>query len=175
MAAPTLEHFAFTHLEETPSIVRALLSGVTEEQAYWKPSPGRFSIAEVLEHMSHIEAHYFRNRFDQMMAVDNPEFEPYDTNAFFAAGTYSGREAEESMAHWEEQRDDNLEFLKDLDPIVLSRRGRHTVLGAFTLEHILNEWALHDLGHIRQLAELVRTQLYFPNLGPFQADYVPKP
>jgi hypothetical protein len=39
----------------------------------------------------------------------------------------------------------------------------------------LNEWALHDLGHVRQLAELVRAQLYYPEIGPFRADYNLKP
>jgi hypothetical protein len=34
---------------------------------------------------------------------------------------------------------------------------------------------MHDLGHIRQIAELVRAQLYFPGVGPFQADYALKP
>jgi hypothetical protein len=175
MAARKLEHPALDHMAQTPDIIRALLTGVSEEQSYWKPAGNRFSIAEVLEHMSHIEAHYFRDRFDQMLASDNPEFEPYDTNAFFAAGIYSGRDTEESMAHWEEQREDNLEMLRALDPIALTRRGHHSVLGSFTLEHILNEWTLHDLGHIRQLAELVRAQLYFPGVGPFQSDYALKP
>jgi hypothetical protein len=125
--------------------------------------------------MSHIEGHYFRQRFDEILGSESAEFEPYDTNALFADGLYSGREAEESMAHWEEQRQDNLEFLEALAATVLARSGKHSVLGNFTLENILNEWALHDLGHIRQLAELVRAQLYFRGMGPFRADYQLKP
>jgi hypothetical protein len=170
-----LQHPALDHMAATPDIFRTLLTGVSDEQAYWKPVPERFSIAEVLEHVSHIEAHCFRNRFDQILAVDNPEIEPYDQNAFYALGTYSNRDAEESLAHWEEQREDNLDFLHGLDAKVLSRQARHTVLGPFTLAHLLNEWALHDLGHMRQLTELVRAQLYYPEVGPFRADYILKP
>ena len=66
-------------------------------------------------------------------------------------------------------------FCAALDPKVLSRTARHSVLGAFTLENLLNEWALHDLGHIRQMAELVRAQLYYPGIGVFQAEYILKP
>ena len=36
-------------------ILRALLSGLSEEQAASKPSPDRFSVAEVLRHLSHVE------------------------------------------------------------------------------------------------------------------------
>lgn len=171
----TLEHPALDHMASTPDIFRALLTGVGDEQAYWKPAPERFSIAELLEHLSHIEAHCFRSRVDAMLAADNPEFEPYDQNAYYAEGAYSNRDAEESLAHWEEQREDNLEFLLGLEPKVLLRTGRHTGLGQFTLSNLLNEWALHDLGHVRQLAELVRAQLYYPEVGPFQAEYILKP
>src|ERR1700684_2166474 len=117
----------------TPDIFRALLMGVSDQQAYWKPEPDRFSIAELLEHLSHVEAHCFRIRVDEILASENPEFEPYDQNAYYAQGTYSNRDAEESFAHWEEQRDHTLELLRRLEPKILSRTGRHRVLGEFTL------------------------------------------
>jgi hypothetical protein len=175
MPGSQLEHPAVDHLAATPDIVRALLMGIDDKQAYWKPAPERYSIAELLEHLSHVEAHCFRIRFDEILANDNPAVEPYDQNVYYAKGTYSGRDAEESLAHWEEQREDNVEFLRGLDLKILERTGRHTVLGQFTLANMLNEWALHDLGHLRQLSELVRAQLYYPELGPFQVEYLLKP
>jgi hypothetical protein len=175
MPPPHLEHPAIDHLAATPDIVRALLTGVDDKQAYWKPTPERFSIAELFEHLSHVEAHCFRIRFDEILANDNPEIEPYDQNVWYAKGAYSNRDAEESLGHWEEQREDNVEFLRGLDPKLLARTGRHTVRGQFTLSNHLSEWALHDLGHLRQLSELVRAQLYYPEIGPFQVEYVLKP
>jgi hypothetical protein len=175
MPPKPFEHPAIDHLAATPDILRALLTGISDEQAYWKPKPDRFSIAELLEHLSHVEAHCFRIRFDEALAQDDPLFDPYDQNAYYAQGVYSNRDAEESMAHWEEQRENNLEFLRGLEPGQLKRTARHSLLGRFTLENMLNEWALHDLGHIRQMAELVRAQLYYPALGPFQAEYALRP
>lgn len=166
---------AIDQLASTPDILRALLNGVTDEQAYWKPAPQRFSIAELLEHLAHVEGHYFRALADRIVAEDNPLVEGYDTDSYIAAGAYSGRDAEESLAHWEDQRGDNVEFLSDLDPGQFARTAIHPEVGQFTLENLLNEWALHDLGHIRQLAELVRAQLYYPGMGPFQAQYKVKP
>jgi hypothetical protein len=175
MAARKLEHPALDHLAAMPDIFHALLTGVTDEQARWKPAPDRFSIAELLEHLSHIEAHCFRSRVDEILAAENPEFGPYDQNEFYAAGTYSNRDPEESMAHWEEQREDNVEFLLGLEPGALARTARHSQLGQFTLANLLNEWALHDLTHVRQLTELVRAQLYYPEIGPFQVEYTVRP
>jgi hypothetical protein len=40
---------------------------------------------------------------------------------------------------------------------------------------MLHEWALHDLGHIRQSAELVRARKYLDGAGPLGGSYRLKP
>lgn len=162
-------------LEETPDMIRALLEGVAEEQTIWKPKPDSWSIAEVLEHLSHVESRGFRDRVDRMLTEHNPRLEIYDQLAFAASGQYSGREAEESLAHFEDQRDDNVEYLHSLPPSVLERPGDHEKVGPITVGQLLNEWAFHDLGHIRQIAELVRLVRYWPHMGGFQAIYLSPP
>lgn len=170
-----MDHVAIDHLAGTPEILRILMTGVSEEQASWKPSPERWSIAEVLEHLSHVEAHLFRARFDLLIAEDTPAVESYDEEVFNAAGVYSNRDAEESFAHWEEQREDNVDFLRSLERGSLARSGAYPAAGTFTLEDTLNAWAFHDLGHIRQIAELVRAQMYYSKLGPFASMTSVKP
>ncbi len=164
-----------TQLALTADVLRSLLDGITTEETGWKPEPGRWSIAEVLEHLSHVEGHGFRSRVEQMVNEDSPLLPEYDQEAFAAAGQYSGREAEESFAHFEEQRDDNLVYLESLPPAVVKRTGRHEKLGDITVGQLLNEWAFHDLGHVRQLAELVRVIRYWPEMGPFRTIYSVRP
>jgi hypothetical protein len=161
-------------LEATPEILRGLLASVTEEQTEWKPAPGRWSIAEILEHMSHVEGHGFRLRAERMMKEENPVLEVYDQEALAADGQYSGREAEDSFDHFEEQREDNVVWLTALPARVASRSAQHQELGKITLGQLLNDWAFHDLGHIRQIAEVVRALLY-SNIGPFQKYYKVNP
>jgi hypothetical protein len=175
MAPRKLEHPAIDHLDATPEVLRLVMAGVSEEETQWKASADRWSIAEILEHLSHTEGHCFRPRVEKMVGEENPEIEPYDQEAYAAAGTYSDREAEESFAHWEEQREDNVAFLRGLDPAALRRTGRHARLGTITVEDLLNEWAFHDLGHVRQITELVRAQMYYPKMGPFRTEYKVNP
>jgi hypothetical protein len=158
-------------LEATPGILRGLLASVTEEQAIWKPAPNRWSIAEVLEHMSHVEGHGFRLRAERMVTEDNPELEIYDQEALSAAGQYSGRDVEDSFDHFEEQRENNVAWLTGLPARTLSRTGKHRELGTITLGELMNEWAFHDLGHIRQISEIVRALVYYPNMGGFTKYY----
>jgi hypothetical protein len=170
-----MENPAIDQLAATPEILRLIMAGLTDEQAGWKPGPDRWSIAEIVEHLSHVEGHLFRVRLDRMMAEESPEVQNYDQDEYSAAGTYSNRDAEESFAHWEEQREDNVRLLEELEPEALERTAVHTTLGKFTLAQMLNSWAYHDAGHVRQIAEIVRTLVYYPRMGPFQAEYQPKP
>ena len=66
-------------------------------------------------------------------------------------------------------------WLTSLPARVLSRKGQHSELGTITVEQLMNEWAFHDLGHVRQIAEIVRAQVYYPKLGPFAKYYSVKP
>ena len=175
MPRARLNHPALSQIATTPEILRLLMANVSEEQSSWAPAPGRFSIAEVLEHLSHVEGHCFRHRLEKILAEDDPEVEPYDQNAFYAQGTYSGRDAEESFAHFEEQRDDNVVLLSTLDPDSLKRTARHAAIGSITLDNLLHEWAFHDLAHVRQITELVRAQVYYPNLGAAKEQYTVRP
>jgi hypothetical protein len=65
-------------LEATPAILRGLMAEISEDDARWKPADDRFSIAEVLSHLSHSEGHCYRARVDRFLAEDYPEFEPDD-------------------------------------------------------------------------------------------------
>ena len=69
-------------LEATPEILRRLMAGVTGADARWKPAPERFSIAEVLAHLSHSEGHCYRTRLDRFLREQRPEFEPDDAQLY---------------------------------------------------------------------------------------------
>jgi hypothetical protein len=158
-------------LATTAEMLRLLMEGLSVEDTLWKPAVDRFSIAEALEHLSHAEGHCFRARVERMVDEDRPDLEPYDQEAHFASGQYSGRGAEDSFDHFEEQRELNLEYLAELPAGISERTGKHPGLGEITVSQVLNEWAFHDLGHVRQIAEVVRALKYYPHMGPFQAEY----
>lgn len=87
---------------------------------------------------------------------------------------YRDRDPEEDFAHFEEQRETNVEYLRSLPAGSGERKAVHESLGEFTLAEMLHEWALHDLGHVRQVAELVRGRLA-GGAGPFAGEYRLRP
>ena len=160
-------------LEATPAILRGLMCELSEEDARWKPAPDRFSVAEVLAHLSHTEGHCFRMRLDRLVHEERPEFEADDAQLHLER--YRDADPEEEFAHFEEQRDTNLEYLRSLPAGAVRRVAVHKSAGQITLAEMLHAWALHDLGHIRQVAELARARKYLPGAGPLGKEYVVRP
>jgi len=160
-------------LAATPEILRGLMAEISDEDARWKPAPDRFSIAEVLSHLSHSEGHCYRARVDRFLSEDMPEFELDDAQMFL--DVYKNADPEEDFAHFEDQRETNLELLRGLPAETGNRKARHPIAGEITLSQMLHEWSLHDLGHIRQITELIRARKYLPGAGPLGAGYQLKP
>lgn len=156
-------------LEATPEILRGLMAGLSDEDARWKPAPDRFSVAEVLAHLSHSEGHCYRMRLDRFMSESLPEFEPDDAQMYL--DLYRDVDPEDAFDHFEEQRETNIEYLRNLPSAAGQRKALHREYGEITLSEMLHEWALHDLGHVRQIAELVRARKYLAGAGAMGRSY----
>ena len=160
-------------LEATPEILRGLMSEISEEDARWKPAEDRFSIAEVLSHLSHSEGACYRARVDRFLSEETPEFEPDDAQMHLEL--YKNADPEKAFGRFEDQRETSIDFLRGLPAEAGNRKALHRVAGEITLSQMLHEWALHDLGHIRQIAELVRARKYLAGAGPLGEEYKLKP
>ena len=160
-------------LEATPGILRGLMAELSDEDARWKPAEDRFSIAEVLSHLSHSEGHCYRSRVDRFLSEEMPTFEPDDAQMHLEV--YKNADPEKDFEHFENQRETNIELLRGLPAEAGNRKALHRAAGEITLAQMLHEWALHDLGHIRQIAELVRARKYLAGAGQLGEDYKLKP
>jgi DinB family protein len=156
-------------LEATPDILRGLMTGLSDEDARWKPAPDRFSVAEVLAHLSHSEGHCYRMRLDRFLSEERPEFEPDDAQMYLEL--YRNADPEDAFDQFEEQRETNVEYLRGLAIDTGERVALHKEFGEITLSQMLHEWTLHDLGHVRQVAELVRARKYLAGAGPMAREY----
>ena len=168
MALPCIEMLA-----ATPEILRGVMCELSDEDARWKPAPDRFSVAEVLAHLSHSEGNCYRARLDRFMAEERPELEPDEAQMHL--DLYRNADPEDAFDHFEDQRITNVELLRTLEDEAGRRVALHKAAGEITLVNMLHEWALHDLGHIRQVAELVRARKYLAGAGPLGKEYRLKP
>lgn len=158
-------------LDKTPAILEALLRGVPVEVLQWKPAAERWSIAEVLGHMVVIEQLYGER--SRRIAMENaPELEK------FVAPSETQLQKKSAPQYLEEftaLRRPLIVFLSSIPSAAGGRMGKHAELGEVTLSQMLHELANHDLGHLRQIAELYRARAFHPHAGPFQKYSQPRP
>ena len=145
-----------------------------DDLLHWKPAPARWSISEVLAHMVEIEDLY-AGRVRRMLAEDEPKFLRYAQPDPDSPNAGTQGDTAEILARFVAMRRNNVAFLNSMPENSGARVGHHSELGLITLLQMLCEWASHDLGHIRQVAELYRARAFYPHAGPFQKYSNPKP
>jgi hypothetical protein len=158
-------------LEKTPAILETLLRDVPTDILDWKPAADRWSISEVLAHMLLIEQLY-GDRAKRIVVDSNPTLAKYEEPDRFQLRKKPGRQYLEDFVAL---RQAHFFFWHGIPSAAGSRTGVHPEMGAVTLLQLLNELANHDLGHLRQIAELYRAKAFYPHAGPFQRYSNPKP
>jgi hypothetical protein len=158
-------------LEKTPAMLELLLRDVPEAILDWKPAPERWSITEVLAHLLAIEQLYAL-RAKRIVVDNNPALAKFSEPDESAAHK---RTAWHHLADFIAARRAHIFFWHSLPSSAGARTGIHHEMGSVTLLQLLNELANHDLGHLRQIAELYRAKAFYPHAGPFQRYSSPKP
>ena len=161
-------------LEKAPILIETMLRDLPEDLLRWKPAPERWSIAEVLGHLADIEMVY-ADRTRRIVTEESPTLEKYDAAGTVGIGDYVRGSASENLAFFIKIRRSTVILLRSIPADSGEREATHSELGNITLHEMLSEWASHDLGHLRQIAELYRARAFHPYAGPFQKYSNPKP
>ena len=128
-----------------------------------------WSPLDVLGHLIHGERADWIPRAKTILEHgESRPFNPFDRFAQFEEA--KGKDLEELLDEFETLRRDNLEALAGLDLEFedFNRTGTHPDLGTVTLRQLLSTWAVHDLGHIAQVARVLAKQ-YADEVGPWRA------
>ena len=159
-------------LDRTPDVLAELLEGLPERWLHADEGADSFSPYEVVGHLIHGERTDWLPRLRIVAEVGEARpFEPFDRFAHREEGWE--RPMGELLVEFARLRDENLAALDDLldEGLALSDVGTHPELGRLTAGELIAAWAVHDLGHLRQVARTLAAQ-YRDQVGPLKA-YLP--
>ena len=148
----------YHELVNSTEIIRALLGGITREEAQVKPNDESWSVLEVVCHLHDEEREDFREHLDFILNRQNEEWHVIDPQGWIKARKYNEKSFDEMMNNFFEERKKSLEWLKNLDnanweTIYVSQYG------SMSAGEMFASWIAHDHLHIRQLVELRRTKI----------------
>jgi len=156
-------------LERTPAVLATLLCGLSTEWVTASEGPGTFNPRDVVVHLIHGEETDWIPR--ARIILTEGEWRPFTPFDRFAGDKYKDAPVHQLLARFTDLRRDNLDALRafNLTPAQLQLTGMHPdpALGRVTLGQLLASWAVHDLGHIRQIVR-VMAKRYTEAVGPWR-------
>lgn len=155
-------------LERTPATLSALLSGVSDAWLNCREGPGTFSPVDVIGHLICGEQVDWIPRARIILECgESRPFDPFDRVGF--EPIIQGKTIASLLDTFAALRQQNLATLGDLrlDAAALDRTGIHPALGRVTMRQLLAAWAVHDLGHIRQIVRVMAGR-YAAAVGPWR-------
>ena len=148
----------YQELQISTEIIRALVSGISQEEAQIKASPESWSILEVICHLYDEEREDFREHLDFILHRKDEEYHTIDPQAWVQERRYNEQDFLEMQEKFFSERRKSLEWLKELgevnwDTVYTSQYGSVSAGEMFSC------WVAHDNLHIRQLVELRRARI----------------
>lgn len=154
-------------LKTTPNILTTYLGSLSDEWLHNNEGENTWSPYDVVQHLIVGEKTDWLVRIKIILsAAEDRTFEPFDRFAHLEDG--SAKSITELLKEFQTLRENNLRELKsfNLTENDFSKTGIHPELGTVTLKQLLATWAVHDLGHIAQIAR-VMTKQYKTEVGPW--------
>lgn len=142
-------------LRISPGALARRLKGVPRRRLTARPAPGKWSVGEILAHLSEIEL-LWGYRMRTMLERDEPEIVGMDQEVWARVGRYDRRDPQESLALFSALRRSHVALLSALPPRTLARKGKHTQFGGLTIADIARLLAGHDVNHTRQIDAILR-------------------
>jgi len=148
----------YDELTNSTEVIRALLSGVSQEDARVKPNAESWSILEVTCHLYDEECEDFREHLDFILHRQTEEWHAIDTEGWVTERKYNKQNFAEMQKNFFTERDKSFAWLMGLlNPDW--EKTYTTEYRTISAAEMFACWLAHDNLHIRQLVELRRYRI----------------
>ncbi len=150
-------------------VFEGLVRGTSFEQARWKPTPEKWSMLEVVNHLYDEEREDFRPRIELVLATPAQPWPPIDPRGWVSSRHYNERDLDVSLNKFLAEREKSLAWLSTLSQPEWQNTNEGPN-GKLAAGDLVASWLAHDFLHIRQLARL-HWQYVGAIAEPYQTTY----
>jgi hypothetical protein len=140
-------------LEQFGLTLTAAVSGLSVDEARFKPPSGTWSILEIVCHLGDEEVDDFRARLFSTLRDPAATWPPTDPEAWARERRYNEQDLGAATARFVEERRRSVEMLRDLKNPDWSTAYIHPRHGPVYAGELLASWPGHDALHLRQIAK----------------------
>jgi len=160
---------SFEILERTPTVLRTLLSDLSDDWTMNNEGGETWSPYDVIGHLIHGEKTDWMQRIALILDTQSDhKFKTFDRFAQFEES--KGKTLDQLLGEFAQVRKANLEKFRALNLTEgqLNLPGIHPSFGKVRLKNLLATWVAHDLDHIQQIVRVMAKQ-YKEEVGPWVA------
>ncbi|GIN88248.1 hypothetical protein J6TS2_46340 [Heyndrickxia sporothermodurans] len=132
------------------SLLREAIEGLTEEELRYKPAPDKWSIHQILIHVTDSEISS-TSRLKKVLAEDEPNLISFDQNAWANNLRYDLLDREQYLLLFKLLRSSMQPILENLTSEQSKRVGVYVDQGRFTFKQLLEYRVLHVRDHLAQI------------------------
>jgi hypothetical protein len=148
----------YQELQNSTEMIHALLLGLTQEEAQFKPNPESWSILEVVCHLHDIEREDFREHLDFILHRQNEEYHVIDPQSWIKERKYNEQNFVEMQEKFFLERKQSLEWLRGISDSDWETTYA-SQYGSVSAGEMFSCWVAHDNLHLRQFVELRRARI----------------
>lgn len=142
-------------MQGTAGKLERAIRGVPRRKLRQRPAPGKWSVAEIVAHLSEIEI-VISYRLRNVLASNRAPIQAMNEQRWAASGNYRGRDPRQSIQLFRTLRASNLALLKSQPRKKWKHYGRHEERGRETIADQVRLYAGHDLNHLRQIRRILK-------------------
>ena len=137
----------------TPAKIVSLIRGLTPRQLARRPTPGKWSIREIISHLADTEL-VMDCRARWIAFEDHPTLVPFDQEKWAAGRAREKEPVTETLERFRLLRRSQVRLFRQASKTDFRRTGFHPERGVVTLRVQLETLAGHDLNHLAQIQRL---------------------
>ena len=139
----------------TAGNLQKAIKGLTPKQLKWRPQPAKWSIAEILAHLTDAEI-VASWRMRSVIGENGVTIQPFDQDSWASVFQYQNRDARRSLEVFRTLRENNLRMLKEISKETWDNYGMHLERGKESIAHLARMFAGHDTNHVLQVEGIVK-------------------
>jgi hypothetical protein len=139
---------------DAPGILAELIGGVPEPALRQRPTPGKWSVGEIIAHLAEDEL-TSSWRYRQMIENSGCALSAFSQDEWARLGDYASWRPADALQMFRLLREANLRMMSRLTDEEWNRFGVHAERGKISVRDLARHMAGHDMHHVEQVRAIL--------------------
>ena len=140
-------------LERYPAVLAALVDGISDEEARYKPPTGAWSILEIITHLADEETEDFPLRMQMTLEDPDQSWPSIGPEGAAVERKYNEGDLAEALARFTNKRRGWLDWISAQSELPWDISYEHQFVGTLRAGDLFAAWVAHDSLHLAQISK----------------------